>query len=160
VLSPTRYVTEGHEEARPCDQTTKHVGRRQAMRSKRRAARGAARQGTPPLESPLGQVIEGAEASPARARGRLEEGRRERAGALMPTQPPPWREETRRRRRSVPAQGGAAGPTPDPRSRVRARGWLVLTQKVHLAPNTQQAEQAGFTRAKSHETCQSIFPEN
>jgi hypothetical protein len=38
--------------------------------------------------------------------------------------------------------------------------WLVLTQKVHLAPNTQQAEQAGFTRAESHETCQSIFPEN
>jgi hypothetical protein len=31
---------------------------------------------------------------------------------------------------------------------------------VHLAPNTQQAEQAGFTRAKNHETCQSIFPEN
>jgi hypothetical protein len=31
---------------------------------------------------------------------------------------------------------------------------------VHLAPNTQQAKQAGFTRAKSHETCQSIFPEN
>jgi hypothetical protein len=26
---------------------------------------------------------------------------------------------------------------------------LVLTQKVHLAPNTQQAEQAGFARAKS-----------
>jgi IS30 family transposase len=26
---------------------------------------------------------------------------------------------------------------------------LLLTQKVHLAPNTQQAEQAGFTRAKS-----------
>jgi hypothetical protein len=25
----------------------------------------------------------------------------------------------------------------------------VLTQKVHQAPNTQQAEQAGFTRAKS-----------
>jgi hypothetical protein len=39
-----------------------------------------------------------------------------------------------------------------------ARG--VLTQNVHLAPNTQQAEKAGFTRAKSHETCQSIFPEN
>jgi hypothetical protein len=36
----------------------------------------------------------------------------------------------------------------------------LLTQKVHLAPNTQQAEQAGFTRAKSHKTCQSIFPEN
>jgi hypothetical protein len=36
----------------------------------------------------------------------------------------------------------------------------MLTQNVHLAPNTQQAEQAGFTRAKSHETCQSIFPEN
>jgi hypothetical protein len=36
----------------------------------------------------------------------------------------------------------------------------VLTQNVHLAPNTQQAEQAGFTRAKSHETCQSFFPEN
>jgi chromosome segregation ATPase len=38
--------------------------------------------------------------------------------------------------------------------------WMVLTQKVHLAPNTQQAEQAGFTRAKSHKTCQSIFSEN
>jgi hypothetical protein len=39
--------------------------------------------------------------------------------------------------------------------------WMyLLTQNVHLAPNTQQAEQAGFTRAKSHETCQSIFPEN
>jgi hypothetical protein len=25
----------------------------------------------------------------------------------------------------------------------------LLTQKVHLAPNTQQAEQAGFARAKS-----------
>jgi hypothetical protein len=46
-------------------------------------------------------------------------------------------------------------------------GWLhesqtlhVLTQNVHLASNTQQAEQAGFTRAESHETCQSIFPKN
>jgi hypothetical protein len=39
--------------------------------------------------------------------------------------------------------------------------WCVLlTQNVHLAPKTQQAEQAGFTRAKNHETCQSIFPEN
>jgi hypothetical protein len=36
----------------------------------------------------------------------------------------------------------------------------LLTQKMHLAPSTQQAEQAGFTRAESHETCQSIFPEN
>jgi hypothetical protein len=36
----------------------------------------------------------------------------------------------------------------------------VLTQNVHLAPNTQQAEQAGFTRAKNHKTCQSIFLEN
>jgi hypothetical protein len=36
----------------------------------------------------------------------------------------------------------------------------LLTQNVHLAPNTQQAEQAGFTRAKNHKTCQSIFPEN
>jgi hypothetical protein len=36
----------------------------------------------------------------------------------------------------------------------------VLTQNVHLAPNTQQAEQAGFTRAENHKTCQSIFPEN
>jgi hypothetical protein len=33
----------------------------------------------------------------------------------------------------------------------------VLTQNVHLAPNTQQAEQAVFTRAKNHKTCQSIF---
>jgi hypothetical protein len=36
----------------------------------------------------------------------------------------------------------------------------VLTQNVHLAPSTQQAEQAGFTRAKNHKTCQSMFPEN
>jgi hypothetical protein len=36
----------------------------------------------------------------------------------------------------------------------------VLTQNVHLAPSRQQAETAGFTRAKNHETCQSIFPEN
>jgi hypothetical protein len=36
----------------------------------------------------------------------------------------------------------------------------VLTQNVHLAPSTQQAEKAGFTRAKNHKTCQSIFPEN
>jgi hypothetical protein len=28
---------------------------------------------------------------------------------------------------------------------------LLLTQKVHLAPNTQQAEQAGFARAKSND---------
>jgi hypothetical protein len=27
----------------------------------------------------------------------------------------------------------------------------LLTQKVHLAPNTQQAEQAGFTRAKRND---------
>jgi hypothetical protein len=38
--------------------------------------------------------------------------------------------------------------------------WRVLTQNVHLAPSTQQAEQAGFTRAENHKTCQSIFPEN
>jgi hypothetical protein len=44
---------------------------------------------------------------------------------------------------------------PKPRSH-----WSVLTQNVHLTPNTQQAEQASFTLAKSHETCQSIFPEN
>jgi hypothetical protein len=37
---------------------------------------------------------------------------------------------------------------------------LLLTQNVHLVPSTQQAEQAGFTRAENHETCQSIFPEN
>jgi hypothetical protein len=37
---------------------------------------------------------------------------------------------------------------------------ILLTQNVHLAPNTQQAKQAGFTRAKNHKTCQSIFPEN
>jgi hypothetical protein len=36
----------------------------------------------------------------------------------------------------------------------------VLTQNVHLAPNTQQAEQAGFTRAKNHKTWQSIFLKN
>jgi hypothetical protein len=39
--------------------------------------------------------------------------------------------------------------------------WLILlTQNVHLAPSTQQAEQAGFTRAENHKACQSIFPEN
>jgi hypothetical protein len=27
----------------------------------------------------------------------------------------------------------------------------VLTQKVHLTPNTQQAEQASFARAKSND---------
>jgi hypothetical protein len=32
----------------------------------------------------------------------------------------------------------------------------VLTRNVHLAPSTQQAEQAGFTHAKNHKTCQSI----
>jgi hypothetical protein len=37
---------------------------------------------------------------------------------------------------------------------------VLLTRNVHLAPSTQQAEQAGFTRAKNHKTCQSIFPEN
>jgi hypothetical protein len=37
---------------------------------------------------------------------------------------------------------------------------FMLTQNVHLAPNTQQAEQAGFTRSKNHEMCQSIFREN
>jgi hypothetical protein len=37
---------------------------------------------------------------------------------------------------------------------------MVLTQNVHLASSTQQAEQAGFTRAKNQKTCQSIFPEN
>jgi hypothetical protein len=36
----------------------------------------------------------------------------------------------------------------------------VLTQNVHLALSTQQDEQAGFTHAENHETCQSIFPEN
>jgi hypothetical protein len=30
-------------------------------------------------------------------------------------------------------------------------GRALLTQKVHLAPNTQQAEQAGFARAKSND---------
>jgi hypothetical protein len=36
----------------------------------------------------------------------------------------------------------------------------VLTQNVLLAPSTQQAEQAGFTRAENHKTCQLIFPKN
>jgi hypothetical protein len=30
---------------------------------------------------------------------------------------------------------------------------LVLTQNVHLAPSTQQAEQAGFTSAENHKSC-------
>jgi hypothetical protein len=42
----------------------------------------------------------------------------------------------------------------------QAQGMCVLMQNVHLTPSTQQAEQAGFTRAKNHKTCQSIFPEN
>jgi hypothetical protein len=33
-----------------------------------------------------------------------------------------------------------------------------LTQKVHLAPNTQQAEQAGFARAKSNGDVPVNFP--
>jgi hypothetical protein len=35
----------------------------------------------------------------------------------------------------------------------QAEQWIVtlLTQKVHLAPNTQQAEQAGFARTKSND---------
>jgi hypothetical protein len=37
---------------------------------------------------------------------------------------------------------------------------MLLTQNVHLAPSTQQAEQVGFTHAKNHKMCQSIFPEN
>jgi hypothetical protein len=37
---------------------------------------------------------------------------------------------------------------------------VLLTQNVHLAPSTQQAQQTGFTRAENHKTCQSIFPEN
>jgi hypothetical protein len=47
-------------------------------------------------------------------------------------------------------------------SQVMSGDWLrlLLTQNVHLAPSTQQAEQAGFTRAKNHKTCQSIFSEN
>jgi hypothetical protein len=48
------------------------------------------------------------------------------------------------------------GPSSSPHMCLMA----VLTQNVHLAPNTQQVEQAGFTRAKNHKTCQSIFPEN
>jgi hypothetical protein len=33
----------------------------------------------------------------------------------------------------------------------------VLTQKVHLAPNTQQAEQAGFAREESEDDVPVIF---
>jgi hypothetical protein len=44
--------------------------------------------------------------------------------------------------------------------KVVVKGKKVLTQNMHLALSTQQAEQVGFTRAKNHETCQSIFPEN
>jgi hypothetical protein len=50
-------------------------------------------------------------------------------------------------------------PKPKPRS-ICFHCEFLLTQNVNLAPNTQQAEQAGFTRAKNHKTCQSIFPEN
>jgi hypothetical protein len=31
--------------------------------------------------------------------------------------------------------------------------WVLLTQNMLLAPSTQQAEQAGFTRAENHKTC-------
>jgi hypothetical protein len=35
---------------------------------------------------------------------------------------------------------------------IAIQRWIcMLTQKVHLAPNTQQAEQAVFTRAKSND---------
>jgi hypothetical protein len=43
---------------------------------------------------------------------------------------------------------------------IRLIHLFLLAQNMHLAPSTQQAEQAGFTRAKNHKTCQSIFPEN
>jgi hypothetical protein len=36
----------------------------------------------------------------------------------------------------------------------------VLTQKVHLAPNTQQAEKLASHAQRVEMTCQSIFPEN
>jgi hypothetical protein len=54
--------------------------------------------------------------------------------------------------RGTTSDGGAAAQCPQEKA--------LLTQNVHLAPNTQQVEQAGFTRAKNHKTCQSIFPEN
>jgi hypothetical protein len=57
-------------------------------------------------------------------------------------------------------RASARVPTSPPSIGTGRGYWLVLTQNVHLAPNTQQAEQAGFTRAKNHKTCQSIFPEN
>jgi predicted nucleic acid-binding Zn-ribbon protein len=44
----------------------------------------------------------------------------------------------------------------DARTTVAELETQVLTQNVHLAPSTQQAEQASFTRAKNHKTCQSI----
>jgi hypothetical protein len=36
----------------------------------------------------------------------------------------------------------------------------VLTQKVHLASNTQQAEKLASHAQRVEMTCQSIFPEN
>jgi hypothetical protein len=58
------------------------------------------------------------------------------------------------------------GPSPTPtttnqdRGEAVVAGEVVLTQNLHLAPSTQQAEQASFTRERDHKTCQSIFPEN
>jgi hypothetical protein len=39
-------------------------------------------------------------------------------------------------------------------------GLLLLTQKVHLAPNTQQAEKLASHAQRVEMTCQSNFPEN
>jgi hypothetical protein len=36
----------------------------------------------------------------------------------------------------------------------------VLTQNPHLAPSTQQAEQAGFTREEITTRASQFFPEN
>jgi hypothetical protein len=53
--------------------------------------------------------------------------------------------------RSIPIITGS--PLGDIRCTWLCQGMDVLTQNVHLAPSTQQAEQAGFTRAKNHKTC-------
>jgi hypothetical protein len=89
---------------------------------------------------------------------RRPEGGRSRGGRPYPACPAP---PTCRLAPTAAPPCSHRRPTPPPSSKSVDPPWIhLLTQNVHLAPSTQQAEQAGFTRAKSHETCQSIFPEN
>jgi hypothetical protein len=43
---------------------------------------------------------------------------------------------------------------------VQITKWLLLAQKVHSTPITQQAEQSWLHTRREQMTCQSIFPEN